>query len=159
MRNQRQIESKGASQSESYYFALQSSWSLTKHMGGLKATKELIELCHVDKNSYVLEVDCGVGATPCYIAKKYGCRVVGVDILKRMIERSKERAKRGRVEDRVEFSVADVQNLPFKDDLFDAVIGESVIAFPEDKQRAVNECVRVTKPGGYVGFNESTWRF
>jgi len=39
----------------------------------------------------------------------------------------------------------------------DAVITESVTAFPEDKQRAVNEYVRVTKPGGYVGLNESIW--
>jgi ubiquinone/menaquinone biosynthesis C-methylase UbiE len=43
------------------------------------------------------------------------------------------------------------------DNIFDAVITESVTAFPEDKQKAVNEYVRVTKPGGYVGLNESTW--
>ena len=30
-------------------------------------------------------------------------------------------------------------------------ICESVIAFVEDKQQAIRECVRVTKPGGYVG--------
>jgi ubiquinone/menaquinone biosynthesis C-methylase UbiE len=50
-----------------------------------------------------------------------------------------------------------VQNLPFEDDIFDAVISESVITFVKDKQRAVNECARVTKPGGYIGFNEETW--
>ena len=59
--------------------------------------------------------------------------------------------------DRVEFKVADAQDLPFEDDLFDAVITESVTAFPENKQKAVNEYVRVTRPGGYVGLNESTW--
>ena len=32
-----------------------------------------------------------------------------------------------------------------------------IIDIPEDKQKAVNEYVRVTKPGGYVGLNESTW--
>jgi len=130
---------------------------LTKRLGGLKATEELIGLCHIDEGKYVLDVGCGAGVTPCYLAKKYGCRVVGVDISGRMVERSDERAKREGVADRVEFRVADVQDLPFEDDLFDAVIGESVIAFPADKQRAVNECVRVTKPGGYVGLNESTW--
>ena len=46
---------------------------------------------------------------------------------------------------------------PFKDSLFDAVISESITAFPEDKQKAVSEYVRVTKPGGCVGFNETTW--
>jgi ubiquinone/menaquinone biosynthesis C-methylase UbiE len=74
-----------------------------------------------------------------------------------MIERCEERARREGVTHKVEFRVADAQDLPFEDDLFDAVITESVTAFPEDKQRAVNEYARVTKPGGYVGLNESTW--
>ena len=43
------------------------------------------------------------------------------------------------------------------DGTFNAVITESVTAFPEDKQRAVNEYARVTKPGGYIGLNEGTW--
>ncbi len=138
-------------------FDFQAEVGLTKQLGGLKATEELVGLCHIDEGKYVLDVGCGVGVTPCYLAKKYGCRVVGVDISGRMVERSDERAKREGVEDRVEFRVSDVQDLPFEDDLFDAVLCESVIAFPTDKQRAVNECVRVTKPGGYVGLNESTW--
>ncbi len=138
-------------------FDFQAEVGLTKRLGGLKTTEELIELCHTDKDKYVLDVGCGVGVTPCYLARKYSCSVVGVDISERMIDRSNERARRKGVEDNVEFRVADVQNLPFKDDLFDIVIGESVIAFPEDKQRAINECVRVIKPGGYIGLNESTW--
>lgn len=138
-------------------FDFQAEVGLTKQLGGLKTTEELIELCHIDKDKYVLDVGCGVGVTPCYLARKYGCSVVGVDISERMIDRSNERARREGVEDNVEFRVADVQNPPFKDDLFDVVIGESVIAFSEDKRRVVNECVRVIKPGGYIGLNESTW--
>jgi len=138
-------------------FDLQAEVGLTKQLGGLKATQELIELCHVNQGKYVLDVGCGVGVTPCYTAREHSCRVVGVDISERMIERSRERAKREGVEDHVEFRVADAQNLPFEDDLFDAVFTESVTVFPADKQRAVNEYVRVTKPGGYVGLNESTW--
>lgn len=139
------------------FFDFAAQVGLTKHIGGVEATEALLQLCHVDGNSYVLDVGCGVGVTPCFIAKKHGCRVVGVDISARMIERSRERASREEVADRVEFWVADAQDLPFPDGLFDAVITESVTAFPEDKQRAVNEYVRVTKLGGYVGLNESAW--
>lgn len=139
------------------FFDFAAEAGLTKHIGGITATEALIELCHIGKGSFVLDVGSGVGATPCFIAKKYGCRVVGVDISLRMVERFKERAKREKVADRVKFRVADAQDLPFKDDLFDAVITESVTAFPEDKQRAVNEYVRVTRPGGYVGLNETAW--
>ena len=139
------------------YFEFQSVMGVTKHMGGLKATRELIESCCIDEGKCVLEVGCALGRTSCYIAKGHGCRVVGVDISEMMIDRSKERAKREDVEDRVEFRVADAQSLPFEDATFDAVIGESVIAFLEDNQRAVCECVRVSKQGGYVGLNERIW--
>ena len=157
MANKTQLSPQVISELEHPYFELQASWGMTKHMGGLKATRELIELCHIDEGKYVLVVGCGVGITPCYLAKRYGCRVVGIDLSERMIDRSNERAKRGGVEDRVEFRVADAQNLPFEDNIFDAVICESVLAFIEDKQGTVDEFARVGKPGGYVGFNEVTW--
>ncbi len=139
------------------FFDFAAQVGLTKHLGGLGATEELIRLCHIGANSYVLDVGCGAGATPVFLARKIGCRVIGVDISEEMVKRSKERAKRERVTERTEFRTADALELPFEDDVFDAVITESVTAFPADKQRAVNEYARVTKPGGYVGLNESTW--
>jgi len=139
------------------FFDFAAEVGLTKHIGGVEATQDLIQLCHIGEGSYVLDVGCGVGVTPCWIAKKYGCRVVGVDINLRMVERSRERARREKVADRVEIQVADAQELPFEDNLFDAAITESVTAFPEDKQKAVGEYARVVKPGGYVGLNESAW--
>ena len=104
-----------------------------------------------------MDVGCGAGVTPAYLAQRHGCRVAGVDISEAMIERSHERARREGVADRVEFRVADAHDLPFEDGLFDAVITESVTAFPEEKQKAVDEYARVTRPGAYVGLNESTW--
>jgi len=139
------------------YFELQAYVGTTKHMGGFETTKALIELCHINQDTYVLDAGCGVGATACYLAKRYGCSVVGVDLSEGMIARSHERAKRERVEDNVEFRVADVRNLPFDDALFDVVICESVATFIEDRRRVAGEFVRVTQPGGYVGLNEEIW--
>jgi SAM-dependent methyltransferase len=147
----------GMMKQEEHFFDFAAEAGLTKHLGGVEATDTLAELCHIEEGKVVLDVGCGVGATPVYLAKRYGCRVVGVDIIARMIDRCEERARRAGLADRTEFRVADAQELPFDDDTFDAVITESVAAFPEDKQRAANEYVRVTKPGGYVGLNETTW--
>ena len=144
-------------ENEQHFFDFAAEAGLTKHFGGLDATEELVELCKIGEDSYVLDVGCGVGHTPCYLAKRHGCRVVGVDINMRMIERSRETAEREGVSEMTEFRVADAQELPFMDETFDAVITESVTVFPEEKQRAVREYARVTKPGGYVGLNEATW--
>lgn len=142
---------------ESHYFEFQASWGLTKHMGGLGATRKLIEDCHIDEGSCVLDVGSGVGITACILAGEYGCEVVGLDLSEMMVERSRERAKRKKVEGKVEFKVGDARDLPFGQGIFDAVLCESVVAFPEDKQKVIHEYVRVTKPGGYVGMNEVTW--
>lgn len=142
---------------EQIFFDFAAEVGLTKHIGESEATIELLSLCHIKKDKHLLDVGCGVGVTPVMIARKYGCRMTGVDISEGMVVRSRERASRAQLTDKVEFLVADAQDLPFSDNSFDAVITESVTAFPENKQKAVNEYVRVTKPGGYVGLNESTW--
>ena len=139
------------------FFDFAAEVGLTKHFGGLAATEAILDSCHIGEGSRVLDVGCGVGVTPTYIAKKYGCRVVGVDISERMVQRSKERARKERLGDAVEFKQADAQDLPFGHEEFDAVITESVTCFPEDKQKAISEYARVTKLGGYVGLNESVW--
>ena len=142
---------------EQTFFDFAAEVGLTKHLGGLEATQELLELCQIDQGKHILDVGCGAGVTPAYIAKKFNINVVGVDIKEKMIVRSEQWALRKGLSDRLKFRVADVRELPFKDQIFDAVISESVTAFPKDKQKAIHEYVRVTKPGGYIGLNESTW--
>lgn len=140
-----------------HYFEMQADLGMTKHPGGVKATRELLELCHVDADKVVLNIGCGTGVSTTYIAKTYGCRVVGVDIAEKMVARARERAQRKGLADRTEFRTADAQELPFEDDQFDILICESVNTFVPDRAKAAGEYVRVIKPGGYVGLNEASW--
>lgn len=136
------------------FLDMQAHVGITVHIGGLPTTRTLLALCHVEDAREILEVGCGIGVGPVHAAKAYGCRVVGIDLSERMIEWSRQRAREERVEARIELQVADVLALPFGDDRFDATICESVLAFVADKEQAISEMVRVTKPGGYVGLNE-----
>ena len=115
------------------YFDFLADVGITKHYGSLNVTQELAALCRIGQGQTVLDVGCGVGVTPCYLAKEHGCRVVGVDITPKMVERSQERAEREGVADQVEFRVADARALSFEDNLFDAVLCESVVVFVKDK--------------------------
>lgn len=154
---ERQPPSERVSIDELAIFDLMAESGLTKHLGGQKATDELVELCRIGEGKYVLDVGCGVGVTPCYLAKQHGCDVVGLDVSQKMIERSRERARKEGVEDSAQFRVADARALPFKDARFDVVVVESVTAFVQEKGRALSECARVMKAGGFVGLNEATW--
>ncbi len=143
--------------SELSYLELLAYLGMTRHLGGWEATNEISRRCHLAKGKSVLDVGSGIGKAACGRAKRTGCQVVGIDLSPRMVEWAKQRARSARVTDQVEFRVADAQQLPFEDGRFDAVITESVLSFVPDKPKALREFMRVTKPGGYIGLNESCW--
>jgi SAM-dependent methyltransferase len=140
------------------YLDLQARIGITKHNGGYPATERLLELCRVREGSEVLYVGSGIGVGPVHLARTRGCRVVAADISQQMLEWTRIRARRYRVAHLVTTELADVLDLPFPTGCFDHVLVESVLAFVADKQQAISECVRVTRPGGWVGMNEAVWR-
>ena len=146
-----------ASAYKSDYLELLGELGMTRHLGGLDATRELTHLCHIRKGLHVLDVGCGTGKTPCLLAKWYGCRVTAVDLSPKMVEWTIQRVQKERLAGQVEVRIADAQNLPFDDQSFDVVMNESILAFVPDRRKALSEYVRVTKPGGYIGFNESSY--
>jgi len=133
------------------YFEIQAKVGITKHTGGLKATRELVKLCKVDDSDYLLVVGSGNGVSAIKIHRMTGCRVVGIDISEDMVERAREKH-----ETAVEFIVGDAENIDFPDNTFDVVISESVTGFT-DKKKSISEYYRVLKEGGYLGLNEVTW--
>lgn len=139
------------------YFDMQATMGHTKHIGGWIATQELVALCHLASGQEILYVGCGSGIAAIQIAMEYDCRVVGVDLLEKMVESARKWAVRREATDRTEFRVADAQDLPFEDDRFDVLICESVNTFVPDLDQAAREYVRMVKPGGYVGLNEPVW--
>jgi arsenite methyltransferase len=139
------------------YFDLLAEIGHTKHIGGLAATARLVELINPRAGDEVLDVGCGVGIGPVFLAKEFGCCVMGVDITPRMIERAQERAGRHEVNELVEFCVSDMHDLPFEGNSFDSAIAESVLTFSQDKTAVIEELVRVVRPGGTITFTEAIW--
>jgi SAM-dependent methyltransferase len=145
-------------QREPTYLDLQARIGISKHNGGYPATDRLLALCHVREGSEVLYVGSGIGVGPAHLASTRGCRVVAVDVSSQMLEWTRIRVRREHVAHLVTAELADILDLPFPTGRFDVVMVESVLAFVTDKQRAIAECVRVTRHGGWLGMNETVWR-
>ncbi len=133
------------------YFEIQSRIGITKHMGGLTATRRLLERCHIDDTKCVLVVGSGSGVSAIKIAQLTQSRVVGIDLSDAMIKCAKEQLASD-----IEFIVGDAEDIQFPDNTFDAVLSESVTAFT-DREKSLPEYSRVLKRGGYLGLNEVTW--
>lgn len=127
------------------------------HPGGLDATRKLAGLSMIENGSKIIDLGCGKGSSSMLLAGTYGCHVVGVDIDEKLLSTAREAAKKYKLNTMTEFRYADIENLPFGDNIFDGAISQAVLVFT-DKDRTLREVARVVKPGGFVGAVELTWK-
>lgn len=91
----------------------------------------------------VLDVGCGAGDFSEAISHfRPDLTIHAVDISKKAIAYAKTRGLK------VSFKTADVQNLPYKDNSFDAVVCFDLIEHVKSPSKALKEIRRVLKPGG-----------
>jgi ubiquinone/menaquinone biosynthesis C-methylase UbiE len=127
------------------------------HPGGGRSTEELLELARIEPHHRVLDAGCGIGTTAVQIARRYGCRVVAVDINDANCARARVNIAQKRVGDRVEVRRGDIEQLGFADESFDVVVVEAVTMFVH-RERAASEVVRVCRHEGRVVDHEFIWR-
>jgi ubiquinone/menaquinone biosynthesis C-methylase UbiE len=128
------------------------------HPGGLSATSQLAAACGLREGHRVLDLGCGKGTTAIYLARKYGCDVTGIDLSDELVAQAILLARRARVSHRTHFQLADAHSLPFPDGEFDAVISQAVLVLVKDKSQVIREALRVTRPGGHIGWLELSWQ-
>jgi len=108
----------------------------------------LAETAHINENDLVLDAGCGVGGASIYLAKTFGCHVIGITICPRQVKQAYKNAKKEGVAHLTEFYEMDFQNTAFKDRHFDVVWGLESICYAESKENFIQESYRVLKDGG-----------
>lgn len=98
----------------------------------------------------VLDVGCGAGSiTVGFAAVVSPGEVVGVEIDEGQVELGNQRAGQMGLSN-VRFEAGDIHALPYPDNSFDAAFAHAVIEHVGRPRHAVEEMLRVVKPGGLV---------
>jgi SAM-dependent methyltransferase len=126
------------------------------HPGGLALTERLGELLGLSPGKRVLDVAAGKGASAIFLARRFGCEVVGVDYSGRNVAEAVRAAEEAGVDDLVSFRQGDAECLPFGGGEFDGVVCECAYCTFPDKAEAAREFQRVLRPGGRVGLSDLT---
>jgi ubiquinone/menaquinone biosynthesis C-methylase UbiE len=108
----------------------------------------LCEAMDLRSTQRVLDVAAGNGNVSLAAARRW-CEVVSTDYVGALLTRGRERAAAERLE--IEFREADVEELPFADGSFDAVVSTFGCMFAPNPARTASEMLRVCKSGGKVG--------
>lgn len=94
----------------------------------------------------VLECACGTGLLTGVIARK--CKsVTATEFSSQMPQRARQKCKNN---SNVKFEQADILQLQYPDETFDAVVAANVIHLLDEPYKALHELVRVCRSGGCV---------
>jgi SAM-dependent methyltransferase len=101
----------------------------------------------LEGSSAILDVGCGLGRFALAAAERApGARVVAVDISAAMVDAVSMAARDRQLA--IETSVAGIEELPFSSETFDVVLCNYVLYHVESIPKALDELLRVLKPGG-----------
>jgi SAM-dependent methyltransferase len=97
----------------------------------------------------VLDAGCGAGRHLCEAFRSRGVHVVGVDLKWEDLEKTRSLLclMRETCDGHWLVTQGDVTRLPFRDGAFDAVICSEVLEHIPESRKAIEELVRVLKPG------------
>lgn len=125
--------------------------------GGEELYRQIARLTELEKGKELLDAACGRGVSTLFLASGYGVEASGVDPDERLVREAEQRARTQGEEGRVNFQAASLDDLPYRDAIFDVTIGEIGLAAAVDPAAAVRELVRVTKPLGSVVLVQLIW--
>jgi phosphoethanolamine N-methyltransferase len=125
--------------------------------GGLDTTKEFVESLNLKSDQLVLDVGCGIGGGDIYMAKTYGCSVIGVDLSTNMVSIAYERLMDMSASKlKVSFEIGDVMQHEFKANSFDVVYSRDTILHIVDKKTLFSRLYNWLKPGGQLFISDYT---
>jgi ubiquinone/menaquinone biosynthesis C-methylase UbiE len=124
------------------------------HMGGREATVHLAEKIDLKADVTVLDIGSGIGGPARFLAGRYGCRVVGIDVTPEYVKVAESLTGMVGLAGQVAFKIASATALPFDAESFDAATLIHVAMNIADKERLCIEVARVLKADGVFGVYE-----
>jgi SAM-dependent methyltransferase len=124
------------------------------HARGLPATVELADRIEVGAGDLLVDIGCGLGGPARYMAKRFGCRVMGVDLTERFVAAGNRLSELLGLRTQVGLQVGDALALPYADGAFDAGYSQHVTMNIRDRRRFWAEAARVLKPGAPFALTE-----
>ncbi len=113
-----------------------------------KQNQVLAEIAKVKSTDYVLDAGCGVGGSSIYLAKKYGCHVVGITVSEGQVHQASKYALEKDVNPRPIFKKMDYTRTDFESEKFDVILAIESVCHEEEKLDFIKEAFRLLKKGG-----------
>jgi demethylmenaquinone methyltransferase / 2-methoxy-6-polyprenyl-1,4-benzoquinol methylase len=114
----------------------------------------LVSRIEAEPGDTVLDVASGTAAVAIELARRHGCRVVGIDQSREMLDEGRRRVEAAGLAERIELRETRAEELPFEDASFDGLTFTYLLRYVDDPAAAMRELARVVRPGARVAMLE-----
>ncbi len=113
-----------------------------------KMNEVLATTAKIKSTDFVLDAGCGIGGSSVYLAKKIGCKCIGITLSETQAQKANRIAITFDKQHLLDFKAMSYMQTTFADASFDIVWGLESICYAPDKEKFVQEAYRLLKPGG-----------
>jgi SAM-dependent methyltransferase len=118
-------------------------WANLQEPFALPLWLAMLDAADVGFGTRFLDAGCGAGGASVCAARR-GAQVNGLDAAEQMVRIARQRVPDG------SFQVGDLEELPYVDHAFTAIIAADALAYAADPMAALGELRRVCAPGGRI---------
>ena len=108
----------------------------------------------LDTAHRVLDLGSGYGGTARFLARRYGCRVLGLNLSEVENQRARRLNTEQGLQSQVDIVDGNFESVEAPDGSFDAVCSQDAILHSGERAKVVAEAARVLKPGGVFAFSD-----
>lgn len=128
----------------------QTSWVTTQE------SNQIPQMLNLAPDSSVFELGCGSGRYALQLAKKYRCRVLGVDINESGVRTACRLAEAAQMSSECRFEQCDASKpLPYANGEFDAAFSNDVLCHIPNREHILRELLRALRPEGRLVFSDA----
>ncbi len=108
----------------------------------------------VEPGDTVLDVASGTAAVAVEVARRHGCRVVGIDQSPEMLAEGRRRVEAAGLAGRIELQEGRAESLPYEDSRFEGLTFTYLLRYVDEPAATMRELARVVRPGGRIAMLE-----
>jgi SAM-dependent methyltransferase len=119
------------------------AWATLQEQAARPLWEAMLDAAAVGRQTRLLDAGCGAGGASVLAADR-GAAVNGLDATEALLAIARKRVRDG------DFRAGDLQDLPYADASFDAIIAADVLPYIAQPLGAVRELARVCRPSGRI---------
>jgi ubiquinone/menaquinone biosynthesis C-methylase UbiE len=113
-----------------------------------KLYRAVVDNLNILKTDTILDIGFGNGYLVSKLSKENLQKIYGIEISPDMLRVTTEKTRKNIEQGKVELLLADVQDLPFEENLIDKIYTINTVYFWQDVYKGLSEIKRVLKPDG-----------